>query len=358
MTFPTRNSLSRFPFAPPPKRVPHISLLEMWVRRLPNPTTFFPSSKALCFLLLAAITLSAHAADLSSAERQLNRGEADHAIASLRATLAAEPHNGAAHLLLCRTLYAYQQLDPAVSACEAAAAELNSATAYDWLGRAYGRKAEQYGPISGLAYARRVRDAFETAHRLDPRDGPSANDLSEFYINAPTVIGGGPDRARALAAASAAALPQNAHRMRAMAAEKAGDNAAAEREFRAAVSVAGLPGAWNDLADFYARRNNPGATLDALNHAFAAAHLPGPWLVDSADILISLKVHPELSERWLRAYLAGNAQTDEAPAFRVRTELAHLLLARGDKAAARVELDQALALASNYAPAKKALNSL
>lgn len=336
-------------------------------RRSPLPfRTSFPhetlpsrAPRAAGFLLaLALFSLPIHAADLAAPEQQLNRGEADHAIASLNRVLAAEPHNGPAHLLLCRAFYAYEQLDSAVSACESAAAELHTATANDWLGRAYGRKAEQYGPISGLTYARRVRDAFELAHRLDPRDGASANDLSEFYINAPSVIGGGLDRARALADSVAATLPQDAFRMRAMAAEKAGDYGTAEREFRSAVLVAFEPGAWNDLADFYHRRKDLPRTLDALNHAVAANRTAGPSLVDSADILLSLNAHPELSERWLRAYLAGSAQTDAAPAFRVHTELARLLAARGDKPAARAELLQALSLASNYAPAKKALNSL
>lgn len=314
---------------------------------------------ALVLVGFLAGSLPSHAAmDLSAAERLLNRGDVDHAITALHGITAAEPKNGTAHLLLCRAFYAYEAVDEAVGECEAATETLRTSSALDWMGRAYGRKAEQYGPISGLAYARRVRDAFSAAVSANANDGEAVNDLSEFYINAPSMIGGGLDKAQSLASRSASSLPQNSHRIRAMAAEKANDYGTAEREFQAAAGVANQPNAWSDLGYFYARRKQYGRAVDALQHAVAADKAADSVLVDCADILIGLKLHPELSEQWLHAYLAGNAQSDDAPAFRARTELAKLLAARNDKGEARAELNRALAQASNYEPAKKALHSL
>ena len=322
-----------------------------WTRKL--------FAAAVCGVLFFSLAFPAHASlDLSAAERLLHHGDVERAIAAVRPVVSAQPANGAAHLLLCRSLYAYQHIDDAVAECEAAAASLHSSTALDWMGRAYGRKAEQYGPLSGLSYARRVREAFESAVAADPHNGAAVNDLSEFYINAPAMIGGGLDKAAALAARSAPALPQNAHRIRAMAAEKASDYGTAEREFRAAAAVANQPTAWADLADFYGRRKQYPRVIETLQHAVSLDRSADYVLVDVADILQSTKQHPELSEQWLRAYLAGNAQTDDAPTFRARTELAKLLARRGDKTSARVELQRALAQAPDYEPAKKALHSL
>ena len=309
------------------------------------------------------VTATVSAADLAppalyAAERHLNLGEADLALAASQSVTRVDPHNGAAQFVLCRTFYLLDQADPAIGACEAAAASLNSSAAYDWLGRAYGLKAGKVGPFAAMGYARRVRTAFETAVRLDPHDGAALNDLSEFYVQAPGIVGGGVTRARDLADRSAAALPQNANRIRALAAEKNGDYGTAEREFRAA-AAGNQPTAWADLADFYARRKQTDRALDALQHAVASDHAADSVLVDCAEIMVnSVHTHPELAEQWFRAYLNGRSQSEAAPVFRVRTELAQLLLSRGDKAAARSELSRALALASAYEPAKKALRSL
>ena len=71
-------------------------------------------------------------------------------------------------------------------------------------------KAEHAGPIAGLSLALKVKAAFEAAVALDPRNGAAANDLSEFYIDAPAMIGGGLDKTAALADHVAAQLPQQA----------------------------------------------------------------------------------------------------------------------------------------------------
>jgi tetratricopeptide (TPR) repeat protein len=315
------------------------------------------ASLALSAFLLAAAALpaAASASTLASADHLLQAGHVDEAINELHAL----PPGGPMHLLLCRALYSKVQIDDAVHECEAAVAAMpGSSTAVDWMGRAYGRKADLSGPITGLRLASRVHDAFETAVRLDPHNGEAVNDLSEYYIGAPGVVGGGLDLAYALADRSAAALPQNAHRIRALAAQKSGDNAKAEAEFRAAVAVANQPNAWVDLGHFLANRKRWPEAIDALQHAIAADHHPEASYVDAAEILIKHKQRLDLAEQWLRAYIDGNAKTDAAPLALAYTNLATVLAAQGDKNGARLEAGKALTLASNYAPAQKVLHSL
>jgi tetratricopeptide (TPR) repeat protein len=250
-------------------------------------------------------------------------GQADTAAALLHTILAAEDNNGEAHLLLCRVLFSEDKPNAAAPECAAALRTLAAdSAAQDWAGRAFGMQANGAGPVAGLRLALKVRAAFEAAVRLDPRNGDAVNDLSEYYIDAPSLIGGGFDKAAHLADQSEAQLPQQAHRIRALSAEKQKDYAAAEREFRAAAAVADRPNAWADLGAFYARRNQLDQATDALRRAIALDRAHDASLVDAATVLIGIHREP------------------------------------GNIAEAKIELQKALELSSGYAPARKQLASL
>jgi tetratricopeptide (TPR) repeat protein len=143
-----------------------------------------------------------------------------------------------------------------------------------------------------------------------------------------------------------------------MAAEQQKDYTTAEREFLAAVNVAHRSDAWSDLGAFYQRRGNGDKTVEAIRACVAANIAHDASLVDAASILNDANREPELQERLLRDYLRSPAQTDAAPTFRAHVMLGKVLKARGDKAAAKIEFESALALAADYAPAKEALQSV
>ena len=322
---------------------------------------------ALGGLALLALPLNARAADLPSAlpsaTAALLSGHADAAVAQLKQILATTPANdpvsGQAHLLLCRAYYSQSLAAAAASECTAALRTLASdSSAQDWAGRAFGLQAENAGPIAGLRLAFKVRNAFEAAVRLDPTNGAAVNDLSEYYIDAPSIVGGGFDKASHLADQSQSQLPQNAHRIRAMAAEKQKDYASAEREFRAAAAVANQPNAWADLGAFYARRSQPDQAVDALRRAIALDRAHTSALVDAATTLSEINREPRLAERALRSYLASSFKSDSAPAFKVHVALAKVLRNEGNSANAKIELEQSLVLASGYAPARRELAAL
>jgi uncharacterized protein HemY len=171
-------------------------------------------------------------------------------------------------------------------------------------------------------------------------------------------VGGGLDKATALADRVRGSLPQQAHRMLGMTAEKRQDLGTAEREFRAAVEVAHRPEAWADLGAFYSRRGDADKTVAAIRACIAADSAHDATLVDAASILNDAHREPDTAERLLRDYLRSPAQTDAAPTFRVHVMLGKMLLARGDKPAAKIEFESALSLASGYGPARDALQGL
>ena len=307
----------------------------------------------------AGVMADRPATERAAAERALMQGQIDEAVARAQRLAAADPKDGQAYLLLCRSFYAEAHADEAIEACTKATQALpRSSEAQDWLGRALGMKAERAGPIAGLSLALKVRAAFESAVTLDPENGDAINDLGEFYIAAPMIIGGGLDKSTALANQALAQRPQPAHRILAMTAEKRKDYDTAEREFRAAVAVANRADAWNDLGAFYRRRGEYDRAVEALKQGLAVNRAKDASLVDAASLLDRMHREPGLTEKALRDYLERGAKSDDAPAIKVHVMLGKQLESRGDKAGAKIEFETALQMAAGYAPAKQALQQL
>jgi cytochrome c-type biogenesis protein CcmH/NrfG len=324
--------------------------------------------RVLCLILLALSLASSWACaaavpvldraslDRKSAERALMIGHIDESVAALQRLVADNPKDGAAYLLLCRAYFAEDHMDEAVGACESAVTLMpHQSETLDWMGRAYGLKADHAGPLDGFRLARKVKLAFEAAVESDPGNGAAVNDLSEYYIGAPSIVGGGLDKADALANRFASTLPQQAHRIRALAAMRRKDYGTAEREFQSAVDVARRPEAWSDLGGFYAHQNQQDRAIEALRHCIAADPARDAAVVDAASILNGMHTEQRLVILTLQQYLAGSARSDAAPAAKVHVMLGKILADAGDAQGARVEFGRALELASNYGPARKAL---
>jgi tetratricopeptide (TPR) repeat protein len=284
----------------------------------------------------------------------LLEGRVEDAANLLRGTLAANPSDAIAHQLLCRVHYAQDRADEAIHECELAAASqaVSSSQASDtqmWLGRAYGLKARHAGPIAGFTLARKVQAAFTRAVDLNPMNVAALSDLGEYDVDAPFIVGGGSDKARALATRMMPNFPAAAHRLLARLADSDNDLSTAEAEFKRAVGVQGSPEAWVDLAQFYQTRSRPGDAVAAIKSGIAADHSHGPVLVDAASILTAMHREPDIAEHCLRDYLASHAKSDAAPAFKVHLQLSRLLAARGDTSGATREAEAAAALAPSFA---------
>ncbi|WP_213805726.1 tetratricopeptide repeat protein [Granulicella sp. dw_53] len=320
------------------------------------------SASILCFALLLLLPMlqplaQAEDASIAKANTSLQQGKVDEAAATLRSILSTQPTNALAHQLLCRVFYAQEMADPAIHECELAISNApNSSENHLWLGRAYGLKASHASPFTALGLAKKVRDEFERAVQLDPNAPRAASDLGQFYINAPGFVGGGSDKAMALITRIEPQFPVYSHRLRALLADKQSDSAKAEAEFKVAIAIGKSAAAWIDLADFYQRHKQPDQAVAAIQSALALQP-KNAALVDAASILTTAHRSPDLAERLLREYLASPAKTDEAPAFKVYLQLGKLLAKRGDSSSAHTQYASALALASSFEPARKALQS-
>lgn len=304
-------------------------------------------------LMLAAGRLLA---DNAQAEALLKQGRVDEAAAMLNQLLATQPHDAKARQLLCRVYYAQDLGDSAARECELA-------TQYDpqnsdhqmWLGRAYGLKASQANMISAFGIAKKVPVAFQRAIQLNPANVAAMSDLGQFYVTAPGIVGGGVEKAQALAPQLMKLSPAKGHRLLALIAQKKNDMATAEAEFKAAVAAGKTPEAWVDLGQFYQEQSQYDKAVAALLSAVQANGSKSASLVDAASILTDMRRELDTAERLLREYLASPAKSEDAPAFKVHQQLGDLLKLRGDKDGARREYVAAVALASNYGPARKAV---
>ena len=295
-------------------------------------------------------------ADNVQANALLQQGRVDEASVVLQAILKIQPNDAKARQLFCRVYYSQDMAESAVQECEAATASAPSESDHQvWLGRAYGLKASQANPLIAFGIAKKVRMAFERGVELNPVSVQALSDLGQFYVEAPAIVGGGLDKAYGIAGRIRPLSAARAHRLLGMIANKKKDSATAEAEFQAAIAAGRAPEAYVDLGSFYQQHGQNDKAFAALEAAIAADHAKGPALVDVASVLTLLNRSPELAERCLRDYLSSSAKSDDAPAFKVHVQLGDLLLHRGDVAGAHREYAAALALASNFAPARKAL---
>ena len=167
--------------------------------------------------------------------RTYQRTEYGRAIDALQ---ALQGRGAAADALLGKAFFMDGQYKQAVASLEKAIGQDSVNSDYhDWLGRAYGRLAEQSNFVSALGYAKKTVRAFERAVELDPSNLEALSDVFEYYLQAPGMVGGGLDKAENIARRFAGLNAAEYHWARARLAEKRKDFETAEREFRAALAA-------------------------------------------------------------------------------------------------------------------------
>lgn len=312
------------------------------------------------FFLPLIFCLAALAWAQSPGEALLSQGRIDDAINTLRQTLQHSPNDARAHHLLSRAYYEIEDWDDAVAeAQKAVALQPGNSDYHLWLGRAYGEKAENSNFVVAIGLAKKVRMEFERAVQLDGLNLDARTDLAEFYIQAPGIVGGGKNKARAQAESVAGIDSPTAHWIQARIAEKEKKADVAEREYKAAIQASkGYPSYWLSLAGFYRRQRRLNEMEQAVNHATSSEiKKPDVW-VEAAEVLFSGGRNFPAAVQFLHRYLSSNALVADAPAFHVHYLLGSIFERQGDLQAAAQEYRTSLALARGFESARDALNRL
>jgi tetratricopeptide (TPR) repeat protein len=132
-------------------------------------------------------------------ERLYNRGLYRQAAEALSAAVQREPEEPALHYWLGRCFYELRDYNRAISSLERSVTlDTGRSDYHDWLGKAYGRKAQEtnfFSTFSAISLARKSHHEFEAAVRLDANNLEAQRDLIRYLLNAPGIMGGGEDAA-------------------------------------------------------------------------------------------------------------------------------------------------------------------
>jgi len=152
---------------------------------------------ALCIASAAmAATNVRQEAGLEAARQAYEASDYPKAIVLLQTAAAKEPLNGEVQLLLAKCYLELQERDAAIKSAERAVAiDPRNSIYHEWLGRAYGEKADHAGWFSAMSLAKKTRKEFETAVQLDGRNFSARQALIEFDCSAPGIVGGGEEKA-------------------------------------------------------------------------------------------------------------------------------------------------------------------
>jgi tetratricopeptide (TPR) repeat protein len=260
----------------------------------------------LCALLLAS------GPELEKARKLYNLTDFD---ASLKVLHAIPDKDAAVYELIGRNYYMQTEYKRATEALDkAAAAAPSSSEIALWAGRAYGRRAETSSVLTAPRYASKARQYFETAAQLNPRNLEALTDLFEYYLEAPSFLGGGVEKAAAASARIAQIDAAEGHWTQARLAEKHREFRGAEEQLRRAVEAAPQQiGRLIDLAKFIAKQ---GRVQEADQHLARAEKInpDSPKLMYvKADLYIKQQRNLGEAKDLLKRYLTSTLTPDDPP---------------------------------------------
>ncbi|SRR5581483_8988004 len=237
------------------------------------------------------------------------------------------------------------------------AAKPNDAQRHYWLGNAYGVIAQQGSMFKAASMAGKVRAEFARAVQLDPNYVDARFGLMEFYLRAPSLMGGDESKAREQAAEIRKRDPFNGHRAFATIALTKNDPAAARNEYLALV------------------RENPASAkahyyyalflmLNDKNYKAAGDELDATLRLDPAYIAATFQIghlsalsasNFERGEEALQKYLTMKPTSDDPPLHRARYWLGVIYEKQGKRNEAKAQFEHSLRARADQKDVKEAL---
>lgn len=273
---------------------------------------FLVSLRSLVALVVGAGLLPAADAGMAQAERSFAR--TDYA-AAIEILTKIEPKTSPVYRLLGRSWFMSGEFKRASEIFEkAVASDPNNSDLHLWLGRAYGRRAETSSPFTAPGLAVRARKSFEQAVALNPGNLEAINDLFEYYVEAPGFLGGGLDKAAALARKLEPLDPAEFHYTQAKLAEQRKEYGQAEQQLRRAYELAPRSiGRVLDLAKILYKQGK----VQEGDAAFAQAEKLAPnspkVMFERARTYINAKQHLAEARELLTKYLMAPLTPDDPP---------------------------------------------
>jgi tetratricopeptide (TPR) repeat protein len=145
---------------------------------------------------LSSVRAAAGQSPLADAQHDYNAGRYNRAVDALNAAIAKSPDDATLQFLLGESYYQLREFPRAAASFERAVQLAPKDSGYhDWLGKAYGRRAEESMFLGAMSWARKTHHEFEIAVELDPKNFEAQRDLIRYEMNAPAVVSGGDEKA-------------------------------------------------------------------------------------------------------------------------------------------------------------------
>jgi tetratricopeptide (TPR) repeat protein len=263
--------------------------------------------------LAAALLLAgaAYAAELTQAENLYKRTDFEGSLKLLN----KQSSDAAETFLIGRNYFMQGDFKKAGDYIQKATALAPENSEYmDWLGRTYGKRAEMSSIFLAPGFASKARQAFEKAVELDPKNNDALSDLFDYYLEAPGFLGGGYDKAVAVANKLAVIDPAEAYFERAKLAQKKKEYQSAETHMRQAIAVAPhevghLIALARLLATQGKERESDAVFLEAQK---VSPNAPEVWFA-RADVLIKQKRNLDEAKQLLEKYMSASITVDDPP---------------------------------------------
>jgi tetratricopeptide (TPR) repeat protein len=295
---------------------------------------------------------------LEAWRRAYENGDYAKAVLELQAAAAKEPQNGDIQLLLTKSYLELQERDAAITSAEKAVAiDPQSSLFHEWLGRAYGEKADHASMFAAPGLARKTHREFEIAVQLDEKNFTARQALIEFDCAAPGLVGGGEEKAKPEIEKLQSMDAAEWHYALGNCRRQKKDFADADREFKLALeSHPKSAELIFDIGDYAVRRGQAERLMEVadLGTKVAAADPRGMFYRAVGFVLENEK--QEEAEGLLREYLQKAPKRSGYPRYAVAHEwLGRLHENKGEKESAVKEYQAALQLDPKNKSARESL---
>ena len=309
-----------------------------------------------------ALTANGQPVDsLQDAQKAYRESDYPKAIQLAGEAANATPQDPKIQLLLTKAHLESQQYDAAIRSAEKAVAlDPKNSVYHEWLGRAYGEKADHSSFVSALGFAKKTRKEFQAAVELDGRNFTARQAVIEFDCAAPAIAGGGEDKARPEIAQMAELDAAEGHYAEANCRRQKKDLPAADAGFKQALQ-ANLKSAERvfDIGDYAVRRNDAEMLLTVASlGARLGPEDPRPKFYHAVALVLKKQSATD-AENLFREYLKeAPARSGYPRATAVHYWLGQSFESQKNEGAARAEYETALKLDSKNKNAQEALKRL
>jgi len=301
------------------------------------------------------------AASLDTAKLAYEKGDYAKAIELLKAAESKDSQNGDIQLLLTKSYLELDQYDRAISSAEKAVAiNPKNSQYHQWLGEAYGGKAEHASMLSAYPLARKTQKEFEAAVELDDKNFDAAQDLVEYDCSAPGMVGGGEDKAQPIIQKLMSLDAAQGHYAAGNCKAAKKDYAAADAEFTKVLeSKPKSVDLLYNIGDYYRQRGQADKLALVADLGEAAAPKDPRGKYNRAVSLILKGENLSEAENLLRDYLRQAPGGPGIPQpWKAQYWLGQLFEKQKNVAAARGAYEAALKLNPKYKLAQDALKNL